>query len=312
MRSYRNSFQYKVATGRWTLPVAILLSLAVWGSTADTWSDIGVVFSCAFIAYLLIELNTRFSLIRTRTTLPSSLFLLFYAALPFLNAGGEEGIFPPLFLLALFCLFSSYESPRAPVAVFHAYLCLGLMSFVDACYCYLLPVMYLSMCVLRSFSARTFFAGLVGICLPYWLCWGVGMYRHDTAFLHDRLQQLVAFSPMDYSGLPLNACLSWAVAVLVAGVTGVHVYRSSYKEKVQIRVMLHVLLVMEVGVHLLLLLQPSRFNSLMGVQLLLGSITAGYMFSLTFTRYTRWASAVLVAVWCLMCLMNLWMHFYSF
>lgn len=312
MRSYRNSFQYKMATGRWTLPVAILVSLAVWGSTADAWTHVGALFSCAFIAYLLIELNTRFSLIRTRTALPSSLFLLSYVTLPFLNADGLEAVFPPLFLLLLFSLFGSYESPRAPVAVFHAFLCLGLMSLADAYYCYLLPVLYLSMCILRSFSARTFFAGLVGMCLPYWLCWGVSTYLHDYAFLYGCLHRLTAFSPIHYSQLPLNVCLSWAVEVLVAWVTGIHVYRSSYKEKVQTRVMLHVVLAMEVGIHLLLLLQPVHFNSLMSIQILLAALTTSYMLSLTFTRYTRWVTAVLVTVWCLLCLMKLWMHFFSF
>ena len=312
MRSYRDSLQYKIATGRGTLPVAILLSLALWGGTAYDWKNVGALVSCTFIAYLLIEFNTQFSLIRTRTTLPTSLYLLFYSSLPFLHACGTAAAISPLFLLLLFFLFKSYESPRAPVAVFHTFLCLGCIALLDAYFLYLAPLIYGCMFYLRTFSIRTFFAGLLGSGLPFWLLIGYGAYQQDLSFLIEIVRSLADLRPIDYTHLAFNQFVSWAVITLIGLVTGLHTLRASYKEKVQTRVMLHLLIVMEAGVNLLLLLQPHHFNHLMSVLMVITSLPAGYMFSLTFTRYTRLLTVAVLVTWILLCLLNLWMHFYHF
>ena len=163
----RNRFQYEVATGRMTLPVAILIALLVWGSTCREWTELVSMALCAAGTYLLIELNTTFALIHTRTTLPSALFLTLYAFCPFLHAYTPAVWLPVLFLGILFALFQSYEAFYASTPVYHAFLLLGLGSLAIPPVLYLIPLIYIAMGDLRSFSARTFFAGLVGIATPY-------------------------------------------------------------------------------------------------------------------------------------------------
>ena len=121
----RNRFQYEVATGRMTLPVAILIALLVWGSTCREWTELVSMALCAAGTYLLIELNTTFALIHTRTTLPSALFLTLYAFCPFLHAYTPAVWLPVLFLGILFALFQSYEAFYASTPVYHAFLLLG-------------------------------------------------------------------------------------------------------------------------------------------------------------------------------------------
>ncbi|MEE1233464.1 MAG: hypothetical protein U0L16_09430, partial [Phocaeicola sp.] len=79
----RNTIQYEIATGRATLPVAIVLSLALWLLTFRVWTDFFSLLAGYGIAYLLIELNTTFALIRTRTSLPSAFFLFFFSTAPY-------------------------------------------------------------------------------------------------------------------------------------------------------------------------------------------------------------------------------------
>ena len=105
MFSSRNRFQYQVATGRLTLPVAAILTLIVWTlSSVHDWLSISSLLAYGLTSYLLIETETKFVLIRTRTTLPAVLFLLLYAAMPFLHETSLTCILPVLFILMLLFL----------------------------------------------------------------------------------------------------------------------------------------------------------------------------------------------------------------
>ena len=80
MLSARNRFQYQIATGRGTLPVAVILTLLIWAATSiHDWLNAGSLVAFGFASYLLLETETKFALIRTRTTAyyPSCGFLSF-------------------------------------------------------------------------------------------------------------------------------------------------------------------------------------------------------------------------------------------
>ena len=85
----RNRFQYELATGRATLPVTIIICLIMYGITYQEKTDLLSLAIHGAIVYCLIELNTTFSLIRTRTTLHAALFLFFLSGLPFLHTYSE-------------------------------------------------------------------------------------------------------------------------------------------------------------------------------------------------------------------------------
>lgn len=165
----RNKFQYELATGRITLPVAVVFCLLLFGITYQEQTDFISLAIYGLITYLLIELNTTFSLIRTRTTFHAALFLFFFGGLPFLHTYSHEQWIPLLFVISFGYLFRSYESPYASTPIFHAFLCLGISSFLLPQTLYFIPLIYFYMVGLRAFTLRTFFAGLTGIFTPYWI-----------------------------------------------------------------------------------------------------------------------------------------------
>ena len=69
-----NKLQTEIATGRLTLPVVILICLFLWGVSIHSWNELISFISCALTGYMMIEINTAFTLIRTRTMLHVSLF----------------------------------------------------------------------------------------------------------------------------------------------------------------------------------------------------------------------------------------------
>ena len=63
-----NKLQTEIATGRLTLPVVILICLFLWGVSIHSWNELISFISCALTGYMMIEINTAFTLIRTRTS----------------------------------------------------------------------------------------------------------------------------------------------------------------------------------------------------------------------------------------------------
>ena len=165
-----------MAKGRFTFPVAILICLLLRIITGNEWQDVINLLVCALTAYLLIEINTAFTLIRTRSTLHVSFYVFLSTACLFLHSF-QYAVFAPLtFLIAISQLFSSYESPYPAGSIFHAFFFIGLGSLLFPQLLYFVPLFYLGMISFRSLSLKSFFAGLTGLCVPYWLFFGYAFY----------------------------------------------------------------------------------------------------------------------------------------
>ena len=194
MLSARNRFQYQVATGRLTLPVAVILTLAAWAfSSVHDWLNIGSLLAFGVAAYLLLETETKFALIRTRTTLPAASFLLLYAAMVFLHEASMSCVLPALFILMLLNLFKSYESTHAPGYLFQSFLFFGLGSLLLPPLAWITPLLYIHTISLRALNARSFFAGIMGFTLPYWFLFAYFVWTDNVTGIYPYLTQLVLF-----------------------------------------------------------------------------------------------------------------------
>ncbi len=113
----RHYIQATITTGRFTLPVVILITLVYWvvayvliphtpeketvhafWKLIDTWHIpmwinkwLCLLIYCG-IGYLLIQLNNAFSLIRIRASMQTSVFLLLVAACPPIQQLGPGSI----------------------------------------------------------------------------------------------------------------------------------------------------------------------------------------------------------------------------
>lgn len=312
MRTYRDSFQYKVVTGRFTLSVAILTALLLWGVTCEVREGFPAWIACVVIAYLLIEMTTRFSLVHACSTFPSSLYLLYCSAFPFLHVADIRCVVPVLFLCMMVGLLRSYESLHAPLFVFHTFFCLGLITWVIPYYICFLPVIYLLLLYSRSFTARTFFAGLSGLVLPYWLYGGYCASMGDFTRLVSQLHRFADIQPVDYSALEWPHWLGLGLVLCLSVMSCGYVFSFSYKDKVQRRIYLHLWVLVQLWGGLLLLLQPQYYVDLLTLQLVLGAVSGAYVFSFRFSRFMNVLFLLSAVGWLSVCVVNVWMHFFSY
>ena len=151
-----NRLQLDIPTGRFTLPVVILVCLVLWGMGFSEWSDLGTWGITAFCGYLMIEMNTTFTLIRTRTTLPACIYWYLMSVFFFLHPFEWSNLAPLAFLLSIYNLFVGYESNKAPIHVFHSFLFIGLGSLAFPKLIYFTPLLIISTITFRAMNAKSF------------------------------------------------------------------------------------------------------------------------------------------------------------
>ena len=301
-----------MAKGRFTFPVAILICLLLRIITGNEWQDVINLLVCALTAYLLIEINTAFTLIRTRSTLHVSFLRIPVHGLP-------VSAFLPvcrflrhsLFLIAISQLFSSYESPYPAGSIFHAFFFIGLGSLLFPQLLYFVPLFYLGMISFRSLSLKSFFAGLTGLCVPYWLFFGYAFYYDKMNLFYHPLQELIHFQPISYGTLGMDRIISCGIITLISLVSSVHYFHVSYLDKVRTRIFLFFLIAVEAWIYLLGILQPQHFDILLQMQVIVGSILTGHLFTLTHNRFTGIFFIITFVLLIVLTIYNLWMQFFN-
>lgn len=307
----RNKFQAEIATGRLTLPVVILICLFLWGATTHQWQEVVSLLACSLTAYLLIETNTAFALIRTRTTLHVCFYVYLCSVCFFLHPWQPTLFVPLLVLLAFSQLFRSYESIHAPVHSFHAFLFLGGGSLLFPQLLFLIPFFYLGMISFRALSVKSFLAGLLGLTLPYWFLFGYALCTDRLEWFYRPLSEAVHFYPITYQTLTLQQWVSGGVIVAFSLISSMHYFYVSYLDKVRTRLFLSFLIGIEVGIYLLIFLQPPHFNVALHLLIMISAILGGHLFALT---QSRWVGILFITTFVILMFLtiyNLWMQFFT-
>lgn len=307
-----NKLQTRVASGRFTFPVVALVCLLLWLFTSSGWQEGVSMLACVLVAYLLTELNTTFTLIRTRTTLHVCCYICLLTLCLFLHPLHTDTFVPLLFLLAIFQIFGGYEAPQASVHAFHCFFFIGLGSFLFPQLVWYAPLFYLGMYSFRSLSLRSLLAGIVGLATPYWFLFGYALYADRLEVYSRPLQEMIAFAPISYGRLEAEQLVFGGIIVLFSVVSSICYLHTAYLDKVRTRLFLLFLVGVEVWSCLLGVLQPQHFNVLMQIQILICSIFMAHLFALNRSRFAGIFFIVTFVILIVWTVYNVWMQLFNF
>lgn len=327
----RRRFQNEVATGKLTLPVTIMLSTILWivvfflkpmpkvGNPYLFWQElmkwipsgnIDNILSFLFYGmtgYLLIECNNAYSIIRVRTSLQASIYFLMILAFTFLHNLNVGCILSPCLGVSLYFLFRSYQRQQPVGYIFHSMLPIGLGSLFFPPFLFLTPIFYLGAYTFKSLTIRTFFAGIVGLCVPYWFLLGHAFFYNQMELFYTPFQELVTFIPIDYSQLSIASILSMGITVLLLIVSSIHYFVTSYQDKIRTRFYLNFLIFIAISIVIFWLLQPQHADVLLQLLLPVTALLTGHLFTLTNTKVSNlffiFSILLLITITCY----NLWM-----
>jgi len=304
--------QTQIATGRFTLPVVIFICLLLWSITIQDWSELASLIIIAFIGYIMIESNTTFTLIRTRTTLPVCIYGWIASSLFFLHPFDWKSFIPLAFILAVYQLFRSFESPSPINPIYHAFLFISLGSLVFPPFIIFACLWWFSMIPFRAINIKSFLASLIGLITPYWFLFGYAFYFDNISFFLAPLQKMIHFYPIDYSLLSVTEIISWGTIFLGLLISSIHYWQIAYKDKTRTRIFHTFLVYAGWWTVLLSLLQPIHLNTWIPIQLICMAFLNGHLFTLTQNRFSGIYFVVTFVTFILLTSFNLWMQFFNF
>lgn len=306
-----NRFQIQVATGRFTLPVVILICLFLWGITFQDWKDCIYLVITTLIGYLMIEINTAFIMIRTRTTMPVCIFWVIATSMFFLRPFEWENLVPLAFLLSIYQLFQSYEAASPAIPIYHAFLFVSLGSLIFPPLLYLAPLLWGSMIPFRSISIKSLLASLLGIITPYWFLFGYSFFFDQMPLFLSTLKEMIRFYPIEYGYLTISEIASWSIITLLMIISGFHYWQISYMDKTRTRFNHSFLVIVGLCVTLWISLQPIYLHELIVIQLICAAFLSGHLFTLTRNRFSGILFIVTFVVFILLMSFNLWMQLFN-
>lgn len=301
--------QNRIAESRLVLPVMSFYGLAVWllaGLLGHQWWPQLVCFILS--AYMIVELNNAYSLLRVRSRMVSAVFIALSCAMSFLFSSMSGGLVQLFSVASLLLLLSSYQSPQSLGRIFYAFLLFGLSSILSIHLLLLVPLVWLLMATqLQSLSWRGLMASLIGLITPYWFFSLWFIYQRDFTPLFAHFASLTEFVPIPsaYGSLSLGR---WLVYVLTLGLTLtgiVHFWQNSIDEKIRTRLLFGLFTWMSMALLLFIALQPQLYDPLMRLTVVCASPLVAHFLTFTSSRVTNIIFFIIAALTLTVTVVNL-------
>lgn len=313
----KRKFRNKVSEGWLTLPVVVVVVSLSWvlpdAQNLLLWGGLALA---GLMTYILVEWNNSFQLLRVRSQMMGATFLALTAAFPQSHLLVWDLLPVVCLLLSYVVLFRAYGLYEPQGVIFHAFLFLGIGSLVEPLLLLLVPFFFFSIQVqLRALSPRSFCAGIIGVCLPYWfylpyLLWKEGF---SVVVMREWLQTFVPSIP-DYLAIPPSHWVGLGTLLFLALVSILHFVRTSYNDKIRTRQYLYLLLVQEIPIALLAVAFPDRVDVFLPLLLLNTTPFVAHYFTLAKGRgMNLWFCCwILIILWLgLSHHLHLWTYYFN-
>lgn len=295
------------------MPVCALLATILWWWPQQEFalSNILGLVLCAFTTYICMETNGVQRIIRIRTRMMACVWLVLASCLAFMHPLEAPAISAACLSLSYYLLFRCYQLYDSTAWIFHSFLFLGIGSLFTAVMLPMGLLYYIYLIgFLRSLTWRGFWAGVLGLAVPY-LGWGSWYFLMDrTDNILDFIISHFVWHPVSWEALAsLSLCwmVSMGIVILLSLVGVFHYLQTKYNDKIRVRMVLYIYTVQTILLILYLFLQPQEFQNIMALLLVSACPLIAHYFSLT----RSWLSNAFFILSLLLCgtmaYFNLWM-----
>ncbi len=283
----QNRLQNRVAGSELTLPFCIIVAVALWWLPKRDFPlphVLGLAL-CLLTTCIILETNARQHIIRIRTRMMSCVWLVLASSLEFMHPLDKPIVAAAFLSVAYYLLFRCYQRHRAQLDVFHVFLMLSLGSFFAPVMLPMAIPFFLYIAIfLRSLTRKAFWAGMLGLIVPYW-CYAVWSFvMKDMESFVARLTEMaqVEMPSMEaVRSLPIVWQVSAAIVGLLSIVSIVHYLRTNYDDKIRVRMILYIYVTQTLLLMAFLVAQPMHYPTTMALLIASACPLMAHYFSLT-------------------------------
>ncbi len=297
MRSKR--IQNRIGESRLLLPAAVVAAGALWWLPLrpyDYWDGGGLAL-CLLCTYLVMEMCNVNSVIRIYSRSVSSTFLLLVAAMGMLHGWHLQLVAAPALAAAMFLLTRVDMVGNAVAQTFHAFVPLGIAVIAVPPLAVVVLAFYWSMAVyLRKFSARAFWAGLIGLLTPLWVGVNMALLTGHWSWVEEWWQGVTDYrlpTFQDYTALPPAVAAAWLLLLTMLVLGLAYYLRNASQDKVRTRMLMYAFATQA----LLLAVQAAAQPHLAPLLLTAMAVSVSPLTAHYFTLQRTWWGSVMMWLW---------------
>lgn len=277
-----------------TVAYGLLVSLAAGFVTEVSWLNFALLFVSVM---MMVELNNSNALIRIYSRMVSCSFLVMTTMSLFLFQTVDVAVVQITFIAFLLLMLRSYQEPNATGLTFYAFCALGIASIVFPQILLFLPPLWIVMATyIQNFSPRTFLSSIIGVIAPYWFVTAWLIYTGKYAWLGTHFISILQFgTPFYLVDVKLQEWLTFALVLLCAIIGSIHFLMYSYQDRIRIRLIYEMFIVLDGLTMFFALIQPQHFDCLLGMAIVLTAPIIGHWLALTSSKLSNIVSMLLAA-----------------
>lgn len=258
----------------------------------------------------MVKINDQNALLPTFSRMVSCSFLVLCMAAIDVFQSVAPSIVLLSFALFYYFFFQTYQGKERVDISFLAFLMLGIASCWFVKILYFLPLFWIFLAVrMMAFCGKTFWSSVIGIILPYWFVGGYFVYSSQTDKLFSHFRALVEFQSLDpYPQSGMNVYVSLGFVCLLGLIGSAHFLRCKSKNKIRVRMIYSVFMLMTVFTLAFILLQPELYQWLLPLLIINVSPLFAHFVVTTRTRWTNISFVLLLVFALLLTVGKLWIR----
>lgn len=270
------SLKDKITTSTVTLFVAGILAAFLWLQTGlpvltksfdlrgEEWANIGGFFSTLLIMASLRHMSNGNALMRVRTWMVPSVFLIMSGAIFSLHAlkPVQTGVF--LYAFSQYYLLKSYQEYHAERFIVVSFIFLGAASIFYPPLVYLSVLYLVSMLVqLRAFMPRTILAGIFGLIVPIEFYVVFLFLTGNPNQIFNYFDGIFKIENLVIPKWTLVQMVNLGFVIVPFLIGCIHYAHTNFNDKIRTRMYFYVIILQTAGLLVLLALHPLNYNELL-------------------------------------------------
>jgi hypothetical protein len=249
------------------------------------------------VGYLLIELNNRSDILRIRPSVLCAFYYLFVILCPELYLYSLANISLLALIVSLFFLFSSYQCYNSSSYLFHAFAVLSIGTLFFPQLMYLVPLWYIGASMMQSLNIRSFFAGILGFCLPYLLLLTCAVYVHQIDIFFVPFVELANFGKMNmFAVMSIPNIITLCFFIILFFISIIHCWLIDYDNKIRTRIILHFIILLNFCILLFIVLQPKYELQLLSLFLPGNCLMTCHFFRRSSSRFSDYFFIIVIVL----------------